>query len=120
MGSYSHAIKIDVGKSDMIFVTGQIAMDKNGNCVAPNSIEEQTDYVFKEINKILISAGSSLDDIVKVVIYLTNINHFSKILPIRNKYLANAKPVSTLVEISNTVKEGCDIEIGVTAVKIKE
>ena len=41
------------------------------------------------------------------------------ISPIRNKYLANSKPVSTLIEINKTVKEGCDIEIDVIAIKKK-
>jgi len=59
----------------------------------------------------------TLDDVVKAVIYVKNINDFSKISPIRNKYFAKSKPVSTLIEISNTVKQGCDIEIDVIAMK---
>jgi 2-iminobutanoate/2-iminopropanoate deaminase len=59
----------------------------------------------------------TLDDVVKAVIYVTNIKDFAKISPIRNKYFANSKPVSTLIEISNTVKQGCDIEIDVIAMK---
>ena len=58
-----------------------------------------------------------LDDVAKAVIYVKNINDFSKISPIRNKYFRKAKPVSTLIEISNTVHKGCDIEIDVIAVK---
>jgi 2-iminobutanoate/2-iminopropanoate deaminase len=59
----------------------------------------------------------TLDDVVKAVIYVKNINDFAKISPIRNKYFAKSKPVSTLIEISNTVKQGCDIEIDVIAMK---
>ena len=119
MGAYSHGLTIDVGDSEMIFVTGQIAMDKNGNAVAPGDIEKQTEFVFESIKKILNEANSSLDDVVKVVIYVTRMDNFSKISPIRNKYLANSKPVSTLIEINKTVKEGCDIEIDVIAIKKK-
>ena len=117
MGAYSHGIDINIGNVNLIFVTGQIAMDKKGNPLAPGDIEKQTKYVFENINKILIEANSSLDDVVKAVIYVKNINDFSKISPIRNKYFAKSKPVSTLVEISSTVKDGCDIEIEVIAVK---
>jgi reactive intermediate/imine deaminase len=119
MGAYSHGLKVDVGNSEMIFVTGQIAMDKDGNAVAPDDIEKQTEFVFESIQNILTEANSSLDDVVKVVIYVTRMGDFSKISPIRNKYLANSKPVSTLIEINKTVKEGCDIEIDVIAIKKK-
>ena len=115
--TYSHGIAVPIGDKEMIFVTGQIAMDKNGIAIAPNDIEKQTVFVFESIETILKEAGSSLDDVVKVVIYVTNINDFSKISPIRNKYLARSKPVSTLVEINSTVKDGCDIEIDVIAMK---
>ena len=120
MGAYSHGIKVDLGDSEMIFTTGEIAMDKNGNPVAPNDIEKQTEYVFKSLQIILQEAGSSLDDVVKAVIYVTRMEDFAKISPIRNKYFSNAKPVSTLVEINKTVKDGCDIEIEVIAVKKKD
>lgn len=119
MGAYSHGLKVDMDNSEMIFVTGQIAMNKDGDAVAPDDIEKQTEFVFESIQKILNEAKSSLDDIVKVVIYVTRISDFPKISSIRNKYLANSKPVSTLVEITKTVKKGCDIEIEVIAIKRK-
>ena len=117
LGAYSHGVKVDVGDSEMTFVTGQIAMDENGSAVAPNDIMKQTEFVFENIQKILGEGGASLDDVVKAVIYVTDISQFKKISEIRNRYFANAKPVSTLVEINKTVKEGCDIEIEVIAVK---
>ena len=118
MGAYSHGIKIDIGDKEMIFVTGQIAQDSNGNVVCED-IEGQTEYVFNCIQKILNEANSSLDDVVKTQIFLTNINDFSKVSPIRNKFFANSKPVSTLVEVSSLVKKGCKIEIEVIAIKDK-
>ena len=119
MGAYSHGLKVDVGDSEMIFVTGQIAMDKGGNAVAPDDIVKQTEFVFQNIEKILSTGGSSLDDVVKAVIYVTKISDFKEISAVRNKYFSNCKPVSTLVEISKTVKEGCDIEIEVIAIRKK-
>ena len=119
MGAYSHGIQIDIGNNrEMIFVTGQIAQDSNGNVVCED-IEGQTEYVFNCIQKILKEADSSLDDVVKTQIFLTDINDFSKVSPIRNKYFANSKPVSTLVEVNNLVKKGCKIEIEVIAIKEK-
>ena len=119
MGAYSHGLKVDVGDSEMIFVTGQIAMDKDGNAVAPDDIVKQTEFVFQNIQKILQEGGASLDDVVKAIIYVTDISKFKDISAVRNKYFVNSKPVSTLVEISKTVKEGCDIDIEVIAIKKK-
>lgn len=120
MGAYSHGIKVDVGDSEMIFVTGQIAMDKDGNAVASGDFVMQTEFVFENIKAILAEGGASLDDVVKAVIYVTDVSKFPKISSVRNTYFASAKPVSTLVEISKTVKEGCDVEIEVIAIKSKE
>lgn len=119
LGSYSHGLKVDVGDSEMIFVTGQIAMDKEGNAVAPGDLIAQTEFVFQNLQTILNEAGSSLNDVVKAVIYVTDITKFKDISAVRNKYFAISKPVSTLVEISATVKQGCDIEIEVIAIKKK-
>lgn len=119
MGSYSHGIKVDVGDSEMIFVTGQIAMDKDGNAVAPGDFTRQTEFVFENIKAILCEGGASLDDVVKVVIYVTDVSKFSEISAVRNAYFASSKPVSTLVEISKTVKEGCEVEIEVIAITSK-
>lgn len=119
MGAYSHGLKVGVGDSELIFVTGQIAMDKDGNAVAPDNITKQTEFVFKNIQSILREGGASLDDIVKAVIYVKDISKFKDISAVRNKYFANAKPVSTLVEINKTVKDGCDVEIDVIAIKKK-
>ncbi|MBP9691671.1 RidA family protein [Candidatus Woesebacteria bacterium] len=119
IGSYSHGISVDIGDSQMIFVTGQIAMDKDGNAVAPDNIVKQTEFVFENIQAILHEAGASLDDVVKAVIYITDMSKFKEISGVRNKYFEKSKPVSTLVEISRTVKDGCDIEIEVIAIKKK-
>ena len=109
-------MKVDLGNNrEMIFVTGQIAQDKNGNVVC-DDIEGQTEYVFNCINDILKEANASLDDVVKTQIFLTDINDFSKVSPIRNKYFANSNPVSTMVEVSSLVKKGCKIEIEVIAI----
>jgi 2-iminobutanoate/2-iminopropanoate deaminase len=118
MGAYSHGLKVDVGESEMIFVTGQIAQDSQGKVISED-IEEQTVYVFEQLQKILNEAGASLDDVVKAQIFLTDITDFAKVSPIRNKYFAVSKPVSTLVQVGALVKSGCKIEIEVIAIKEK-
>lgn len=119
MGAYSHGVQVDVGDSVIVFVTGQIAMDKNGNVVAPGDIVKQTEFIFENIKQILKEGGVTIDDVVKATIFVTNILHFKDISAVRNKYFEKSKPVSTLVEINKTVKEGCDVEIEVIAIKEK-
>lgn len=119
MGAYSHGMRVDVGDSEMIFVTGQIAMDVDGNAVAPDDITRQAEYIFENIQTILAEANASLDDVVKATIFVTDMSKFKEISAVRNRYFAKSKPVSTLVEINKTVKEGCDLEIEVIAIKAK-
>lgn len=120
MGFYSPGMSVDVGDSTFIFVTGQIARHQDGTPVAPGDFTAQTEFIFKKIETILHEAGAAIDDVVKAVIYTTDVGKFKEISAVRNKYFAQAKPVSTLVEISRTVREGCEVEIEVIAVKPKE
>ena len=117
MGAYSQAIKIDLGMNkSLILVAGQIAVDADGKAAAPNDIETQTRIVFDNINTVLKEAGATLNDVVKAQIFLTDMAQYAKVSLIRNEYFAQNRPVSTLVEISRTVIDGCDIEIEVMAI----
>jgi len=118
-GFYSPAIKIDIGDSELIFVSGQQIEKNENNEAITDDINEQTEYIFQQLEKILNSAGASLDDVVKAQIFLTDINDFAKVSEIRDKYFAKSKPVSTLVEVNAMTRKGAKIEIEVTAIKKK-
>lgn len=119
LGAYSHGYSVDVGDATIIFTTGQIALDKDGNVVYPEDPAKQAEFIYESLQKILQEVGASLDDVVKTTVYLTDMNDFAKISPVRNKYFHNAEPVSTLVEVSKLVKDGCKVEIEVIAVRKK-
>lgn len=114
-GVYTPAKKIDLGDSYLIFVSGVQAPQGDLNEVATEDVAEQTKLVFEEINHILKQAGATLDDVVKAVIYLKDINDFEIVSPIRAEYFKNSMPVSTMVEVSGFVRKGSKIEIEVTA-----
>lgn len=115
-GFYSPAKKIDLGNAYLIFVSGQ-QVDKNENNEAiTDDIEEQTELVFQALERTLEAAHASMDDVVKAQIFLTDINDFMKVSAIRDKWFANSKPVSTLVEVNAMTRKGAKIEIEVTAV----
>ena len=120
MAAYSPGVSVDTGDSTMIFVTGQIAKDEAGNIVGEGDIAKQTAFVFEQIKAILAEADATLEDLVKVVIYITDMDKYKEASEVRNRYLATSKPVSTLVEINRTVTKGCDIEIDAIAVKKKD
>lgn len=115
-GAYSQAVKVDLGVKSMVLVSGQIAMDADGNPVAPGDVEQQTRHIFENLKTVLAEAGATLDDVVKAQIFLTNMDQYPQAAAVRNEYFAESRPVSTLVEISRTVSDGCDIEIEVIAV----
>ena len=115
-GFYSPAKKIDMGSFYIIYVSGQ-QVDKNENNEAiTNNVEEQTELVFQSIEKILKSASASMKDVVKAQIFLTDINDFPKVSAIRDKWFADSKPVSTLLEVNAMTRKGAKIEIEVTAI----
>lgn len=119
LGAYSHGYTVEIGDTKLIFTTGQIALDKNGNVLYPDDAEKQSEFIYESLQRILKDSGATLDDVVKTTVFLTDINDFSKVSPIRNKYFQNSEPVSTLVEVSKLVKPGCCVEIEVIAVKQK-
>lgn len=115
-GFYSLGKKIDLVHSYLIFVSGiQCPKDENNN-VLSEDIEGQTKLVFEEIGKILNNAGATFDDVVKAVIYLTDMKDFSVVSKIRQEYFINSKPVSTMVEVNAFTEAKSKIEIEVTAI----
>jgi 2-iminobutanoate/2-iminopropanoate deaminase len=114
-GHYSQGVKIDLGTKTMILVAGQLALNDDGTPVAPGDFTAQTHFIFKRIRQVLEEAGAGLDDVVKALFFMTDAGKYSEVSSVRNEYFATARPASAMVEISNTVAEGCDVEIEVMA-----
>ena len=116
-GAYSPGLLVEHAGVSTLYVTGQLAVDPSGNVVAPNDAAAQTEYVFELIGSILKAGGMDFADVVRVQTFLTHMPDFEKFSPIRNRFFADTKPVSTLLEIKGLAKEGCCVEIEVLAVK---
>lgn len=114
-GSYTPVKKIDMGDYYMIYVSGVQAPKDEHHRVKTDDIEEQTTLVFETIAKLLSLAGASLDDVIKAVIYVTDMNEFEEVSSIRGAYFKNSLPVSTLVQVDRMTRHGAKIEIEVTA-----
>ena len=108
---FSHAKKIDVGTGYLIFVYG-VQCPKDA---ITDDVAQQTHLVFQDIEKILSSAGATFDNVIKAVIYLTDMKDFDIVSPIRAEYFKNSMPVSTLVEVNGMTRSSSKIEVEVTA-----
>lgn len=118
---YSHAAEIDLGKSKMLIISGQVALDAEGKVVGENNFEQQTEQVFKNIKAIIEHSGGTMNDLVKITIYLRNISNIAKFREIRNKYInMENPPASTLVEITNLARDEFLVEVEATAVILKK
>jgi len=96
-------------------VTGQLSQDADGNVLAPNDTEAQTKVIFSRIEEILKEGGMTMDDVIKIQIFIKDIKESKLVSALRDKIFKDAKPVSTLIEVSGFVKEDCTIEIEATA-----
>jgi 2-iminobutanoate/2-iminopropanoate deaminase len=116
-GTYSPGLLVEHNGLSTLYLTGQLAMDAQGNVVAPHDAAAQTEFVFGLIGSILESAGMGFGDIVKVQTFLTHMPDFEAFAPIRNRIFAENRPVSTLLEVKGLAREGCCVEIEVVATK---
>ena len=109
IGPYSQAIVIN----NMVFTSGQIAINPENGLVEAKTIEAQTEQVCKNISNILIAAGTSLSNAVKTVCYLQNMSDFSAFNEIYGKYFTS-KPARSCVAVKELPK-GVLVEVEVIA-----
>jgi 2-iminobutanoate/2-iminopropanoate deaminase len=112
---YSHVVTVEGGKKQ-IYVAGQLARDKDGNCVGPGDMRAQIEQVGKNIEACLKAAGAGLADIVKTNTYVTDIEEFFRHADVRMRYFGPAMPTSTTVEVRRLA--GPDFLVEIEAVAI--
>ena len=111
IGPYSQAIL----SNETLYCSGQIALDKDGN-LKNNNIEDEIVQIFKNINAILNEVNMTFENIVKSTIFLKNMDDFSTVNSIYEKYFRSSPPARETVEVSRLPKN-VNIEISVIAVK---
>jgi len=114
VGVFSHAVKAE-GKQ-FLFISGLTARNINGNIVGKGDMRVQTKQILENMKIILEEAEASFDHIVKVTVYVTDLNYFKEIHEVRAQYFKGDLPASTLVQVSRLVNEDCMIEIDAVAV----
>ena len=115
--AYSPAVAYDLGGHTMVFIAGQIAVDTDGNTVAAGDAGEQTRFVFEKIKALLAGIDADLNDLVKVQIFVTDADDIPDVSRVRNAYLRESLPVSTLLQVEATVRPDCCVEIEGMAIR---
>jgi 2-iminobutanoate/2-iminopropanoate deaminase len=116
-GRYSHLARIGLGDKTLLLLSGQIAIDENGDLVGRGDMTAQADYIFDQIEKILAAHGATFNDVVNVRTYLTDMDLIAQYGTARRpRFNPDAMPTSTTVEVSRLFIDGALLEIEVTAV----
>jgi 2-iminobutanoate/2-iminopropanoate deaminase len=111
LSHYTDAVRA----GDLLFVSGVVAIDESGRLVS-DDVVEQARHVFTNIGAVLDAAGATFADVVKVTLFLTNVDDRARINPVRQQVFGETRPASTLVEVSRLAVPGAKIEVEAIAV----
>ena len=105
--------KIAIGyrSGSLVFLSGQASINEKGNLVGVGDFDRQVEQTFSNIKRALQAAGSSMDKIIKVNIYLTDMSNFPKIIEARGTYFKQPWPADTIVEVGALGLPELEIEI---------
>jgi 2-iminobutanoate/2-iminopropanoate deaminase len=101
---------------DLLFVSGVVPVDEEGNLVGGDDVAAQARRVFANMGRVLEAAGAAFTDVVKVTVYLTDVDDRPLINPVRQAVFGETRPASTLVEVPRLAIPGAKIEVEAVAV----
>ena len=107
---YCHAVRAN----DRVWISGMVGIRNNGS--VPEDVEEQFQIAIDCLDCALRAAGGKPEHVVKVQVFLTDVNDRRKINPIREGYFGSHRPASTLVEVSGLIAPELKVEIEAEAV----
>ncbi|MDX0007104.1 RidA family protein (plasmid) [Sinorhizobium meliloti] len=103
----SQAIKAN----GFVFVSGQAAIGDNGEIVGEGDFDRQAEQAFGNLDRALKAAGSGLDKVVKVTIFLRSMENFAKVVELRRKWFSAPYPADSIIEVSSLYSPKAMIEI---------
>ena len=107
---FSQAWRVDDAQS-IVFVSGQAPISPEGQLVGEGDFEAQTRQVFENLQTVLSEAGASLDSVVKITVYLTDISTLRDFGRIKADYIAGPQPASTALGVSSLALPGMMVEV---------
>jgi 2-iminobutanoate/2-iminopropanoate deaminase len=112
VGPYSQGVKAE----NIIYTSGQLPINPETGKLLTGDIKEQAKMSLENVKAVLESAGATLEDVVKVTVFVADINKFSDINEVYGQYFSSHKPARSLVEVSK-LPLGGEIEIEAIAIK---
>jgi enamine deaminase RidA (YjgF/YER057c/UK114 family) len=110
---YSYAVK---KSGTPLFVSGQVALDREGKLVGENDVAAQTEQVFRNLQAVIEAAGGSLDDVVKLTIFVTDPSYRPAVAAARLKWFKEGEwPASTYLVVSALAVPAMLVEVEAVA-----
>lgn len=113
---FAHVARIDLGGSALLLLAGQTGVDEHGRIVEPGDVEAQAERIFTTIGALLRAHGAAAADIAHIRTFLTDLDDLPGYGRVRRRFLPDARPASTTVEVSRLFLPGAVLEVEVTAV----
>ena len=110
IGPYSQAIRI----GEFLYTSGQIALNPENMQMMSGKIEEETEWVLKNLEAILKADGMSFAHIIKTTVYLTDLGEFSRMNQVYEKFFGETKPARACVQVA-ALPKGAKVEIDAIA-----
>jgi len=101
IGPYSQAVRV----GDLVFVSGQIPLDPASGELVQGGIEVQVRQVFDNLKAVAEAAGSSLDQAVRVTIFLTDLSHFGTVNEIMSSYFSEPYPARAAIGVASLPRD---------------
>jgi reactive intermediate/imine deaminase len=101
---------------DILVISGQAAISSEGELVGVGDFDAQAEQVFANLERVLHAGGSSLKNVIKVTIFLTDIANFPKIVELRGRHFTAPYPADTIVEVTSLYSPDAMIEIEAIAI----
>jgi len=114
---YSQAAVVDLGTCKMVILSGQVPLDLQGNLVGKGDMEKQAEQVFQNIKAIVTDAGGTMDDVVRLGFYVTDVSGIAAVRAVRDRFVnTKTPPASTLVQVAKLYRDDVMIEVEATAI----
>ncbi len=108
---YTDAVRV----GNLLFVSGCVPVDGDGALVGGDDVVEQARQVFRNVGAVLEAAGAGFADVVKVTVFLTDVDDRTRINPVRQEVFGDTRPASTLIEVSRLAVPGAKLEVEAVA-----
>jgi enamine deaminase RidA (YjgF/YER057c/UK114 family) len=109
---YSRAVKV----GNLVFVAGTTAVDESGEVVSLDDVYLQAAFIYKKIEKALLQAGATMENVVRIRTFITDMGRYPEVLKAQGEVFENIRPAATLVEVTALIDSRLLVEIEADAV----